>query len=93
MAGLVKGPAIFLAQFAGDAAPFQHRHLEAGLGQIGRANQPVMAAADNHDVPHASPLSQFVIARGAKQSRALPIGIRLTALDCRVAALLAMTEL
>ena len=33
----------------------------------------------------------FVIASGAKQSRASPIGIGLTALDCFVAVLLAMT--
>src|ERR1700680_683349 len=34
-----------------DAAPFEHRHFEAGRRQIRRTDEPVVAAADHPDIP------------------------------------------
>src|ERR1700688_4421113 len=34
-----------------DAAPFEHRHFETGRRQIRRTDEPVVTAADHHDIP------------------------------------------
>ena len=38
---------------ADDIAPLQHQHLQPGLSQIRRANEPVMAPADDDNVVQA----------------------------------------
>ena len=50
--GIAKAGVKFLGhgRAAYDAASFEHGYFEAGRSQIGRAHQPVVAAADNHDI-------------------------------------------